>query len=162
MGEDFERRFAGVIADALENLAFVFAFDEGEERKPEGPCVELCFSGPFSGSFFLWLDSSLLNEITENMLGVDEGAPVTETQREDALKEAANIICGNLLPEIGGREAVFDLIPSGVNTSGGLDLALKGRRVSCRVTLSSEESVLTGALWLEDGKVFDEYVDFRG
>lgn len=162
MREGFERRFAGVIADALENLAFVFAFDESEERAPDGPCVELRFSGLFRGAFFLWLDSSLLDEITENMLGVEEGTPVSDIHREDALKEAANVISGNLLPEIGGKEAVFDLIPSEVNTSGGLDLALKGRKVSCRVTLSAEESVLTGALWFEDRKAFDEHMNSRG
>ena len=160
MEEAFERRFARVIAETLESLAFVFAFDEGERRNPDGPCVELCFSGHFSGAFFLWLDHALLGEITENMLGIEEGMPVSTSQLEDALREAANVVCGNLLPEMGGREAVFDLIPSAVYASGGLDRASNGRKISCQVTLSVEDAVLTGALWLENPTAFDEQKGF--
>ena len=32
-------------------------------------------------------------------------------QKLDALKETINIVCGNVLPAIGGKEAVFDIAP---------------------------------------------------
>jgi CheY-specific phosphatase CheX len=146
--------FAHVIADTLEGLAFIFAFDEGESRKPDGPCARLGFAGPFSGIFFLSVDDSLLDEMTENMLGLDEGASVSRSQREDALKEAANVICGNLLPQIGGRDAVFDLLPAGVYREG-LEQALNGETPLCEVTLSVDESVCRAALWVEDEKVLE-------
>jgi hypothetical protein len=32
-----------------------------------------------------------------------------KTSSKDALREALNVICGNLLPRIGGTEAVYDI-----------------------------------------------------
>jgi CheY-specific phosphatase CheX len=162
MKEGLEHLFGRVIAETLEGLAFVFAFDEGEGRKPDGPCVELAFSGPFAGAFFLWMDDSLLDEVTENMLGMEEGSGISAAEREDALKETANVICGNLLPEIGGRDAVFDLLPVGVFAASGFDGALKGRKPCCEVTLSVDEAFCVGALWLEDENAIEGLEISRG
>ena len=51
-------------------------------------------------------------ELTENMLGLDEGeAEISSDDQADALKETINVICGNLLPAIAGKDAVFDIQP---------------------------------------------------
>ncbi|MDM8539151.1 hypothetical protein QUF70_20550, partial [Desulfobacterales bacterium HSG17] len=44
---------------------------------------------------------------TGNMLGIEEDETSTSEQQYDALKELLNVICGNLLPEIAGKEAIF-------------------------------------------------------
>jgi CheY-specific phosphatase CheX len=154
MSGDIKDLLAHVTAETLEGLAFVFAFDEGEIRVPDGACVRIDFSGPFDGAFFLSADELLLDEITRNMLGLDDDSRISQSQREDALKETANVICGNLLPKLGGKDAVFDFIPSGV-FSEGLDHALNGKTPSCEVTLSLDESVCRVSLCVEDEQHLD-------
>ncbi len=48
--------------------------------------------------------------IATNMLGLD-GAELSRTQQEDAFRELANVICGNLLPALAGTQAVFAVSP---------------------------------------------------
>jgi chemotaxis protein CheY-P-specific phosphatase CheC len=54
------------------------------------------------------VSEDVLKELSANMLGVDD-EETTKDQRHDALKETMNILCGNLLPAIAGKEAVFDI-----------------------------------------------------
>ena len=53
--------------------------------------------------------AAILQELAANMLGIDEDEEIEETQKHDALKEALNVICGNVLPAIAGRQAVFNI-----------------------------------------------------
>jgi hypothetical protein len=43
------------------------------------------------------------------MLGLEDEEKATLNQKYDALKETINIICGNVLPAISGRQAIFDM-----------------------------------------------------
>ena len=54
------------------------------------------------------VSEGVLTELSANMLGVDDQDTDRE-QRLDALKETINILCGNLLPALAGKEAVFDI-----------------------------------------------------
>jgi hypothetical protein len=54
----------------------------------------------------LTVDEAMMPALAANMLGVDEPPPPPADQR-DALGELANVLCGNLLPEIAGTEHVF-------------------------------------------------------
>jgi hypothetical protein len=69
--------------------------------------VSIHFLGPLMGDFVLEISGGVLPVLAANMLGEDEPPPLS--QQQDALKELANVICGNLLPLIAGSEAVFDL-----------------------------------------------------
>jgi hypothetical protein len=53
----------------------------------------------------LRVSSELLPQIANNMLGDDDLRP--DYQQRDALGELANVICGNLLPQLGGPSAAF-------------------------------------------------------
>ena len=78
-----------VAEQTFENLAFMFALadDEAAGVEPEDLLIgKVGFDGPFRGELTL-------------------RAPQT-----DALRELLNVICGNLLPEIAGSEAVFDVL----------------------------------------------------
>jgi CheY-specific phosphatase CheX len=69
-----------------------------------GVCVR--FSGPLCGYLALRVTDDVARAFVENMLGVDDAdAPLVR----DALGEVANVVCGNLLPGLAGREAVFHL-----------------------------------------------------
>ena len=79
--------------------------------------VSVSFNGPLSGRLVLRATSEILPGIAENMLGANGDYPVS-VQR-DALGELANVICGNLLPMIGGAEAVFVLSAPHEYVTGG-------------------------------------------
>lgn len=100
-----------VVVEALEKLAFMFAMREDElSDVPEGLplTARTSFTGPFSGTLVLSFSTQVLDELTANMLGVDEDETNAE-QKADAFREALNVVCGNLLPAIGGETAVFNI-----------------------------------------------------
>ena len=55
------------------------------------------------------ISSAAMPELAANMLGLDDDESPSEEQQKDALRESLNVICGNLLPRVGGKEAVFDI-----------------------------------------------------
>ena len=56
----------------------------------------LNFKGPSSGSLYLLIPVEIISEITANFLGLRE-EEVNEEQKRDTIKEAVNIIGGNML-----------------------------------------------------------------
>lgn len=79
---------------------------EGTDSTKDG-CVCVHFRGTFDGDLLLTLRGGLLPLIAANMLG-EEGTPPPAMQ-EDALRELANVICGNALPLIAGKQEIFHL-----------------------------------------------------
>jgi hypothetical protein len=66
------------------------------------------FTGPFGGAMHIAITENMLRPLATNMLGIDVNEQLPEgVKLEDALKELLNVTCGNLLPIIGGDEAVF-------------------------------------------------------
>lgn len=101
-----------VAADTLESLALMFLVPEDESPQPRPRCntyVAASFTGPFDGVLTLAVSDSILPELAANMLGLEDGHGATPEQQEDALKELANVVCGNLLPAIAGKEPVFHI-----------------------------------------------------
>jgi CheY-specific phosphatase CheX len=97
-------------ARTFEELAFLLPSEkmgEAQAALPMDRAVLVRFSGPFSGRLVLKVSSSLPPALAANMLGEDGPAP--ETAQGDALKETANVICGNFLPDIAGPQEVFRL-----------------------------------------------------
>jgi CheY-specific phosphatase CheX len=113
MNDAIQRALYRVTESVLEQLAFIFSFPE-EDRPPlEGPGiigVRVAFAGPFSGALELRVSRDIGPELAGNMLGVEAGETSPE-QRDDAIKELINVICGNLLPAIAGKRAVFNVDP---------------------------------------------------
>lgn len=67
--------------------------------------VEVAFSGPRHGRLLLRLCGPLLPELAANMLGAGD-VPASSLQ-QDAAGEIANVICGNVLPQVMGDARVF-------------------------------------------------------
>uniref|UniRef100_A0A7C4MR39 Chemotaxis phosphatase CheX-like domain-containing protein n=1 Tax=Desulfatirhabdium butyrativorans TaxID=340467 RepID=A0A7C4MR39_9BACT len=101
-----------VASEMLESLAFMFSTpDTTDFDPPESDAFRIVtveFDGPFSGALVLMAAEETLPELTASMLGVEE-TEISSEQKEDALKETLNVVCGNLLPRIAGKEAVFDI-----------------------------------------------------
>ena len=73
--------------------------------------VALAFDGPLGdapgGTLIVRTTDDVARAVAANMLGLDAADDPRLVQ--DALGELANVICGNVLPELAGREAVFHL-----------------------------------------------------
>ena len=70
--------------------------------------VRVTFAGPLAGAVTVRVSDDVAATLAANMLGVD-AVDGNDGLVRDALGEVANVICGNLLPEIAGRAAVFRL-----------------------------------------------------
>lgn len=69
--------------------------------------VSVDFSGPTNGRMLLALRGRLLPRIAGGFL---DGQEILDRDHQiDALKELANILCGNLLPSVGGSRAMFKI-----------------------------------------------------
>jgi len=142
MNEKINNVISKVVTETLEKLAFMFASPyELEDLTEEDPDtgVRVSFNGPFSGTLGMKVSGEVLSEIAVNMLGVDNEDEVTPDDKNDALKETINIICGNILPAIGGKEAVFNIdapmiILEGEDMKGG-----DGEKLVSDVKLSLDE-----------------------
>tara|TARA_Y100001935_G_scaffold217449_1_gene189721 strand:+ start:174144 stop:174614 length:471 start_codon:yes stop_codon:yes gene_type:complete len=70
--------------------------DIGGEQEPSGVTKSVvAFDGAAEGGMVINPSDTLLDAIASNMLGVDEA---TQEDKEGALCEIANIICGNTVP----------------------------------------------------------------
>lgn len=140
---------AQVAEETFESLAFMLAMPPEDEAPLEGTVLTVVeFSGPFAGCLVLGAVPELLTPLAGNMLGLVEEAPAT-AEEEDALRELANVICGNLLPAIAGTEAVFRvhspvLLPAGERYVAGDGLTLAARVRSCL-----DEGAAEVELWLD-------------
>jgi chemotaxis protein CheY-P-specific phosphatase CheC len=71
--------------------------------------TELSFSGDECGRMFLMVPDEICTELSANMLGEDINDAAPKEKRFDALKEILNIIAGQVLTELYGEKAVFNL-----------------------------------------------------
>jgi chemotaxis protein CheY-P-specific phosphatase CheC len=103
----FSQTLNTVTADTLESLAMVFLVPEEDAPRSSGSMIRagVTFTGRFNGSLELTVSSALLGELAENMLGLGESIDLDLQQ--DAVKEFSNVICGNILPAIGGVQEIF-------------------------------------------------------
>lgn len=96
--------------ETLERLAFIFssAEEENDVIISEMKAADVSFTGPFSGRLMMKISTPVVLEMTANMLGIDESEATSE-QQFDAMKETLNVLCGNLLPAIGGSHVIFNI-----------------------------------------------------
>jgi len=93
-------------AATFEDLAFQLPLADGPGGQPGRQVVAAVdFRGPFGGRLELAVSEAMLPIVAASMLGQLDPPPPDE--QRDALRELANVICGNLLPEIAGAEPVF-------------------------------------------------------
>jgi len=138
-----------VAEETLESLAFMFTECDEEEKGKESEAptwVRISFSGPFSGSLMVGVDPGVLGELAENMLGTED--EVTLAEKEDALRELANVICGNLLPEIGGKEEIFQLEAPQIISGEEKEIQLNRAEPQARIKLPLESGLAEVVLFI--------------
>lgn len=133
------------LIQTFEEMAFLFlSGDDPGDPGPDAVVAEVRFTlegSTVAGACTLRASPSLLAPLAANMLGMDESDALEPAAREDALKEAANVVCGHVLPHIAGSGAVWN-----VETPRIIAEAI-GSSAACqdRVGLMFEE----GAVWAE-------------
>ena len=161
-----------VSAETLEKLAFVFAFaDEAPlstgnsdivtPADSDNYRVRVDFRGPFSGALVMDITPADLEEVAANMLGFDLGDPISDADQQDALKEVGNVVCGNLLPVMAGKEAVFDIESPVVSRNGASDPNAANSAPSAAARLNLESGNCCLYLYV-DGKTPAEILQMTG
>lgn len=94
----------------FEEISYLFPEErEAGIKISDRDCLNIAvnFTGPLDGKIVLRVERRVLPLIAANMLGEDE--PFSEETLLDVAGEMTNIISGNALPAIGGKDVVFDL-----------------------------------------------------
>jgi len=140
---ELERALYRAAVLTFEELAFALPMPEPAGRPLEGPTVRarVAFRGPFAGQVVVAVADGMLPVLAANMLG--EEAPPPRPEQEDALGELANVVCGNVLPAVAGRERVFHL-DAPAPLPPGSDPARPGEQLLVSVVLPLDE----GAAWV--------------
>jgi len=120
MDQTTEKILMETAEEVLASLAFTFVMPGEQETSDEDVLkAKVDFSGPFNGTLIAAAPVSLVPQLAQNMLGLEE-EECTEDAQHDAMRELLNVICGNLLPRLAGREPVFNLTqPNVVNETEG-------------------------------------------
>lgn len=149
MNQQINRILGQITEDILEKLAFIFSSPEEEIDsidKASSITGRVSFTGPFTGVLEMSISESALPELAGNMLGIDEDETTVELQ-QDALKELINVVCGNLLPAIAGKEIIFNVDAPQIVSSD--DSATSERDVESEVKLELEEGQCDILLFLD-------------
>jgi chemotaxis protein CheY-P-specific phosphatase CheC len=132
-----------IFSDILANLAFMFTDDDLPEVEVDEVWFEttIRYEGPTQGRLRLYCAQSFMTTLAGNLLGVDPDDSEADIKSVDAVKELMNILCGQLVTQFYGADAVFNLsIPecnqldtapdiAQIDTDEAFTLAVNGSRV---------------------------------
>jgi len=104
-----EKVSARVLADTAFLMPEPLVTDPPPASRWSAIGVRILFSGPVRGYVEVWTPRAIARRLAANMLGRDISDPDVEENELDALMETVNIICGNLLLEVAGRDPIFHL-----------------------------------------------------
>jgi CheY-specific phosphatase CheX len=118
--ENINEILNSVVCEILEQTAFVFPEPADQEEGINFEGFEYMettqfYSGDKVGLVKLIVPKEFCKELSENILGEDLEIDKSVGEIADALKEVLNIITGQLLIELYGEEAIFNLTPPQVN-----------------------------------------------
>lgn len=151
----FDEILFSCTAQTFESLAFMMILppDEAQPQQADPDSListTVTFNGPFHGAVAISIPAAAMPVLAANMLGMDEseGPPAVE-QQNDALKELANVLCGNLLPMLAGSQAVFSVgAPS--QPAGGGDVKIEGLQQCGRANINLETGSAIALLYLDN------------
>jgi CheY-specific phosphatase CheX len=96
----------------LEDLCFMYQDPElkdAQENLPLEAAAEVKYrSDDFTGKLLIETRGGLFSAIATNILSNDD---ISDQQKKDALGEIANIICGNVVPSLGGGGREYKIDP---------------------------------------------------
>jgi CheY-specific phosphatase CheX len=114
-------RVKEVVYNTFEVVCFLFPLDPWEAEEMEDQQLPsdvtrsmVTFDGAANGGMIIETSPSLLNAIAENMTGSEDA---TADEKEAALCELANIICGNTVPIFSNNNQICSIHPPSILNS---------------------------------------------
>jgi len=151
--EQIKETLYSVAEEVLEKLAFIFSFPE-EEREPmnysDALIARVSFTGPFRGTLTMAVSTEVIPEIAGNMLGLEDNLDATTEQQYDALKELINVICGNLLPAIAGKQTVFNVEAPNIISADDIMIGEDAPKPSSVAKLDMDDGQCDLTLYIEE------------
>lgn len=147
MSSTTEQCLSRTTAETFEHLALILADEELSSEQASAPLdmsVSVEFRGPQVGRLVLSASARILPDIAANMLGGEQSR--SAVLQRDALGELANVICGNVLPQLAGVGAVFRLAAPKVHASE-LPSSRDGDAPVARVALGVEDGRVEASLY---------------
>ena len=122
MSTTYTDKIHDIAVNTFEITCYMFPLEEWEMEdadlleKPDGSSRSVVhFDGAASGGMVIDASGHLLDAIAANMLGVDAA---TQEEKEGALCEIANIICGNTVPLFAKNENICYIRPPRIAKPG--------------------------------------------
>jgi CheY-specific phosphatase CheX len=121
MNNDLETKIYDSAIRTFEMMCYMFPLDEDEidggDTCMDDSCLTalVTFDGASDGGMIIRSNSDLVDAIAVNMLGSDEATP---EQKQGALCEIANIVCGNIIPHFSDGEKISYIRPPGIVACG--------------------------------------------
>lgn len=147
MNEEWNAALARAVRDVFETLCFMVPAPKAsappDSQGASRVVLAVEFGGAGDGCLQLALSDSMVAKAASAMLGED--GPLELSEQHDAVRELANIVCGNVLPLVAGERAVFELASPRVLASheprpdGGGDATASVRL---------DEGTVAASLWL--------------
>lgn len=141
-----------IALNTFEVTCFMFPMDEWEIEEeeldyPDGSTRSIVgFDGAAKGGMVINPNESLLTAIAANMLGID--VP-TEEEKEGALCEIANIICGNTVPLFAKNDKICVIQPPRIAENGeNADELFQGMHHE-KVNVLLDEGIVEISIYLE-------------
>jgi len=142
MAQQLKRIITGVTSETLEKLAFLFAFAD-DERSDDGPEPALTgrveFNGSLRGALVVRVSTSVIPELANNMLGLEDDAEISAEEQQDAFKEMLNVVCGNALPAIAGEQVEFNIGAPEILSAKDAQKQIGNNTPACLVRLTLED-----------------------
>jgi CheY-specific phosphatase CheX len=152
MSSTMVQSLAQATTATFEELAMLFPESDLSPEQSAAPldiAAAVEFRGPTSGRLVLQASSVILADVANNMLGADDSRP--PALQRDALGELANVICGHVLPLVGGADAVFHLSAPTLYGSGELPTR-EHDRPAASVEVGVEQGRAVATLFLFDAR----------
>lgn len=116
MNENLKNKLNEIALNTFELTCFMFPLNEWEIEEANFSSIKadnliqaiVHFDGVVKGGLILSAASELVNAIAANMLGVEQAK---EEEKEGALCEIANIICGNMVPLFAKQDNICYIHP---------------------------------------------------
>jgi len=121
MSSELKEKIYDSAIRTFEMMCYMFPLDEDEVGEddpcPDARCTTslVTFDGASDGGMIIRADGDLVDAIAVNMLGSDDA---TTEQKQGALCEIANIICGNVIPSFSDGEKISYIRPPRVVAAG--------------------------------------------
>lgn len=151
-GDGHSPRSEGIFSSTLAGVSL--APEAGSLFEPLGCSVRVDFEGDPPGTLVLSASEPVVREVVTSMLGTDD-EPSPGMMR-DALGEAANVLCGNLLGELFEYRSQFRLLPPVVGSRANGTLV-------AQVSLAVDPGEVRSALYFEkpDSRKAEDLVSGR-